>query len=180
MTSRNILYYGQRHRVYPFLEGAVAKSLQRGIAFRYQVGPGVAYRIYANRRSYLRLGAATLYEQSRFEGHEFENYAGTSAVITKWREQLFLAGTQVVPDGRLRLNYELNYQPAFQGHNLLLAAVGGLELPVGRYVALRTNFQYSYETVVLTGKQQGDLLVTFGFTITNIFKPEKEASEDED
>ncbi|WP_223649704.1 hypothetical protein [Hymenobacter psoromatis] len=58
--------------------------------------------------------------------------------------------------------------------------MGGLELPVGHYVALRTNFQYSYETVVLTGKRQGDLLVTFGLTITNIFKPEKEASEDED
>ena len=58
--------------------------------------------------------------------------------------------------------------------------MGGLALPVGRCVALRSNFQYSYKTVVLTDKRRGGLLVTFGFTVTNIFKPEKEAREDED
>ncbi len=170
VTSRNILSYGQRRRVYPFVIVSLAKSLRRGIDFQYQVGPGAAYRVFGNQQSYLRLGSAVIYESSKYEGNSFENYAGTSHTIDKWRLQAFASGTQTLPGGRVRLVYEVSWQPAFQGPNNRVYALAGAEVPINRYVALRGNMEYIHENVVLVEKSKYDLLLTFGITITNIFK----------
>lgn len=113
VTSRNILSYGQRQRVYPFVLVSLSKSLRRGIDFQYQVGPGIAYRLFGNQNSYARLGSAVIYERTRYEGNQFENYAGISPTISLWRLQVFAAGTQTLPGGRMRLVYEVGWQPAF-------------------------------------------------------------------
>lgn len=123
VTSRNILSYGQRRRFYPFVLVSLAKSLRRGIDVQYQVGPGVAYRVFGTQQSYLRLGSAVLYERSNYAGNRFENYDGTSDVISKERLQVFAAGTQTLPGDRMRLVYEVAWQPAFQGHNLRVNAL---------------------------------------------------------
>ena len=180
VTSRNILSYGQRRRVYPFVIVALAKSLRRGIDFQYQLGPGAAFRVFGDRNSYLRLGSAVIYESSRYEGDRFENYAGTSNTINKWRLQSFAAGTQTLPGGRMRLVYEVSWQPAFQGPNNRVYALAGAEVPISRYVALRGNLEYIHENVVLVEKSKYDFIVSFGITITNIFKSEKADEIEED
>ncbi|GAB4040881.1 DUF481 domain-containing protein [Spirosoma jeollabukense] len=179
VTSRNILSYGQRGRVYPFVIVSLAKSLRRGIDFQYQVGPGVAYRLLGNQNSYMRLGSAVIYESSKYEGDHFENYAQTSDVINKWRLQAFVAGTQTLPGERMRLVYEVNWQPAFQGPNNRVYALAGAEFPISRKVALRGNLEYIHENVVLVEKSKYDFIVSFGLTITNIFKSNKEEIDED-
>ncbi|WP_177236629.1 DUF481 domain-containing protein [Spirosoma endophyticum] len=179
VTSRNILSYGQRRRLYPFVIVSLSKSLRRGIDFQYQVGPGAAYRVFGNQNSYLRVGSAVIYERSKYEGDHFENYAGTSDVITKWRLQAFVAGTQSLPGGRVRLVYEVNWQPAFQGPNNRVYALAGAEVPISRKVALRGNLEYIHENVVLVEKSKYDFIVSFGLTITNIFKNHSEEIDED-
>lgn len=179
VTSRNILSYGQRRRVYPFVIVSLSKSLRRGIDFQYQLGPGVAYRVFGDRRSYLRVGSAVIYERSRYAGDSFENYAGTSNTISKWRLQSFVAGTQTLAEGRMRLVYEVSWQPAFQGPNNRVYALAGAEVPINRYVALRGNLEYIHENVVLIDKSKYDFIVSFGVTITNMFKNNKEEIEED-
>lgn len=179
VTSRNILSYGQRRRIYPFAIVSVVKSLRRGIDFQYQVGPGVAYRVFGNQQSYLRLGSAIIYESSNYEGDRFENYNGTSHTINKWRLQAFAAGTQTLPGGRMRLVYEVSWQPAFQGPNNRVYALAGAEVPISRKVAIRGNLEYIHENVVLLEKSKYDFIVSFGLTITNIFKNNKEEIDED-
>jgi hypothetical protein len=45
-----------------------------------------------------------------------------------------------------------------------------MEVPLSRYVAVRGNLEYIYENIVLAGHQRTDLLLTFGLTVSNIFK----------
>ncbi len=180
ITSRTILYYGQRRRVYPFLLATAVKSLRRGIDFQYQVGPGLSYRLLADRHNFLRIGGAITYESSRYEGTAFDNYTGMGHVINKTRLLTFVAGSQVLQGGRLRLVYELNWQPSLQTNNTRIVGLAGVELPVGRYVALRGNLEYIYENVVLANRSTYDLLLTFGMTITNIFRHVKVEEIEED
>ena len=179
VTSRNILYYGQRKRVYPFVLGAITKSLRRGIDFQYQIGPGAVYRILSDRHSFLRLGGGITYESSRYVGNQFENYAGTSNIINKWRLLAFASGTQVIGKRGMRLVYELNYQPSVQSNNTRVYAIAGAEVPISRYVALRGNLEYIHENVVLVERSKYDLLLTFGITITNIFRNQAEEIEED-
>lgn len=179
VTSRNILSYGQRRRVYPFVIVSLAKSLRRGIDFQYQIGPGIVYRLFGTQQSFMRVGTSAIYESSRYAGNEFENYTGTSNMINKWRLQSFIAGTQTVSGGRLRLVYEVSWQPAFQGNNNRVYALAAAEVPINRYVALRGNLEYIHENVVLIDRSTYDLLVTFGVTITNIFKNKGEEIDED-
>lgn len=179
VTSRNILYYGQRRRAYPFLLGVVSKSLRRGIRFQYQLGPGVAYRVLNSRYNFLRVGGGMTYESSRYAGNQFENYDGTSSVINKWRLLFFASGTQLVGRRGVRLIYELNWQPSLRMNNKRSYALAAAEIPLSRYVALRGNVEYINETVVLAGRSRYDLLLTFGVTITNIFRSQSEETEED-
>ena len=179
VTSRNILYYGQRKRTYPFLLGSLSKSLRRGIDFQYQIGPGVAYRLLNDRHNFLRIGGGVTYESTHYEGHEFENYMSTSNVINKWRLLTFASGTQLIGKSGMRLVYELNWQPSLNTNNTRFYAVAGAEVPVSRYVALRGNIEYIYENVVLIERSRYDFLVTFGITITNIFRTKPEEIEED-
>jgi len=156
-----------------------SKSLRRGIDFQYQAGPGAVYRVFGNQQSFMRVGSAVVYEHSRYEGDRFEDYAGTSDVINKWRLMAFVAGTQTLPNGRMRIVYEASWQPAFQGPNNRVYAIAGIEAPVSRYVALRGNLEYIHENVVLVDRSRYDLLLTFGVTITNIFKNKGEEIDED-
>ncbi|GAB3926130.1 DUF481 domain-containing protein [Larkinella terrae] len=178
-TSRNILSYGQRRRLYPFVIVSIAKSLRRGIDFQYQLGPGAAYRVFGNQQNYLRIGSAVIYESSHYAGNNFENYDGTSHIINKWRLLTFVAGTQTLPGNRMRIVYEVSWQPAFQGPNNRVYALAGAEIPISRKVSLRGNLEYTHENVVLVEKSKYDFIVSFGLTLTNIFK-NRNAEIDED
>ena len=179
ITSRNILYYGQRRRAYPFLLGAVSKSLRRGIDFQYQVGPGVAYRLLNDRHNFMRIGSGITYESTRYEGKEFINYETTSNIINKWRLLVFTSGTQLVGKRGTRLVYELNWQPSLNTNNTRVYALAGAEVPLSRYIALRGNIEYIYENVVLVERSKYDLLFTFGVTITNMFRTKSEEIEED-
>ena len=179
ITSRNILYYGQRKRAYPFLLGAVSKSLRRGIDFQYQVGPGVAYRLLNDRHNFMRIGSGITYESTRYVGNEFINYESTSTIINKWRLLTFVSGTQLIGKNGMRLVYELNWQPSLNTNNTRLYALAGAEVPLSRFVALRGNIEYIYENVVLVERSKYDFLLTFGITITNIFRTKSEEIEED-
>ena len=179
VTSRNILYYGQRRRIYPFVLGAVSKSLRRGIDFQYQIGPGVAYRLLNDRHSFMRIGSGITYESTQYEGREFINYEGTSNVINKWRLLTFVSGTQLIGRHGMRLVYEMNWQPSLNTNNTRFYGLAGAEVPITRYVALRGNVEYIYENVVLIDRSKYDLLFTFGITITNMFRTKPEEIEED-
>lgn len=179
VTSRNILYYGHRKRLYPFLLGAFSKSVRRGIDYQYQVGPGAAFRLLRERHNFLRVGSGITYESTRYEGNEFINYETTSYFINKWRLLAFASGTQLIGKKGVRLVYEINIQPALSTNNHRYYAIAGAEVPVGRYIALRGNVEYIYENVVLLDRSKYDFLVTFGITITNIFRNVSEEVEED-
>ena len=179
VASRNIFSYGQRKRAYPFVVGDFSRSLRRGIDFQYQVGPGMVYRLLNYGHTFMRFGGAVTYESTRYAGTEFDNYAGRGNTINKWRLLTFVAGTQEVGKNGVRVVYELSYQPSFTTNNTRSYALIGAEVPLSRYVALRGNLEYINENVVLIDRSRYDLLLTFGVTITNMFRAKAgEAEED--
>lgn len=170
VTSRNILYYGQRKPTYPFVVADFSRSLRRGIDFQYQFGSGVAHRLLRDRHNFLRVGLGLTYESTRYVGNTFENYDGMTNTINKERLLTFVAGTQLIGEKGIRLVYELSWQPSLNIRNTRSYAVVGAEVPLSRYVALRGNIEYLHESVVLVERSKYDLLVTFGITITNMFR----------
>ena len=176
--SRNILYYHQRRRIYPYLIGNFWRSKRRGIYDQFQIGPGVAFRLLGAKNNYLRVGGSPVnFEATRYENNYIGDTPHTSSTLYQLRSIYFISGLHALVEGGPRIVYEINWQPSLQQNFQRLYSLVGMEIPITRILALRGNMEYIYENQVLPDHYRTDLLVTFGLTVSNIFKERKQDIE---
>jgi hypothetical protein len=169
LISKNFFYLFPRKAVYPYLMGWMETNLRRSIGFRYQVGPGVSWAFLRKPKHSMKISATATFEETRFERDTFElvAYDGTQMIRTA-RATARLVGQHSFASGHIRLRYELWGQPSvLDADNFRLHADVAIEVPVHKLIAVRTAFNYNYESVVVAGAFRQDTYWMFGLTFAN-------------
>jgi hypothetical protein len=137
---------------------------------QYQASPGIAFRLLGEKDNYLRVGGSPVnLEVTHYQSTYLEGRPDSTTLLHQWRSIFFISGLKVIENGP-RFVYELVWQPSLQKNLHRVYSVAGIEMPLSRFVAVRGNLEYIYENVILTGRQRTDMLITFGLTVSNIFK----------
>ncbi|WP_353720570.1 DUF481 domain-containing protein [Dyadobacter sp. 676] len=149
----------KKRRTYVFGLGAVETSNLRRIDLRQMAGAGMGYRLLRKTNHDLTLTDAILYESTNF----FEK-----ATVTTVRNSFRVKGKHSFLSDKFRFNHLTFIQPALNDFsntrwNTILTA----ELPLNKWVALRTSFENSYESVVEAGRKRNDSRITFGISVGN-------------
>jgi hypothetical protein len=169
LFSKNFFYLFPKKAVYPYVMGWLETNLRRSIGFRYQVGPGVSWAFVRKEHHSMKVSATATFEETRFDRDTFEMaaYEGTFRLQTA-RATARLIGQHRVAKGNLRIRYELWGQPSvLDADNFRLHADVSVEVPIHRLLAVRTAFNYNYESVVVSGAFRQDTFWMFGLTLAN-------------
>lgn len=169
LISKNFFYLFPKKAVYPYLMGWLETNLRRSIGFRYQVGPGVSWAFVRKENHSMKISATVTFEETRFERDTFEMaaYDGSTRIQTA-RATARLIGQHRIAEGNLRIRYELWGQPSvIDADNFRLHADLSLEVPIHRFIAVRTAFNYTYENVVVASAFRQDTFWMFGLTFAN-------------
>ncbi|MGV3601526.1 MAG: DUF481 domain-containing protein [Dyadobacter fermentans] len=149
----------KKRRTYVFGLAALETSNLRRIDLRQMAGAGIGYRLIQTKSHDLSLTDAILYESTNF----FEK-----STVTTIRNSFRIKGKHSFLSDKFRFNHLTFIQPALNDFsntrwNTILTA----ELPLNKWVTLRTSFENSYESVVETGRKRNDSRITFGISIGN-------------
>ncbi len=170
LLSRNFFYLSPQKRVYPYLMGWAERNLRRDFALRYQLGPGVTYTLARSEDRVVKASLTATYEEARFNRDTYvdRSYDGSKTIRT-YRATLRLFGQHRLSGGRARLRYELWGQPSLEdANNYRLYGDMFAELPLSKAVFFRTGFNYTYESIVLTGVKRQDTFWVFGLSVSNL------------
>jgi hypothetical protein len=149
----------KKKRVYAFALATVERSNLRRIDWRQLAGAGVGLRLVQTSRHNLSLTNALIHESTNFRERP---------TITIQRNSTRLKGKHVFLADKVRFTHITFLQPALTDwSNLRWNTILSLELPLTRWMAIRTSFENSYEGVVEAGRQRNDSRVTFGFVVGN-------------
>ncbi len=162
--SANFLYYRPRLRWYPYLMGWTETNLRRQIGFRYQLGPGLSYRILQSERHLAKISLTGTFEHTAYQGSSFseppEGLEGRVLALYRLTARLW---AQHRLSDKLLLQYEYWWQQGLrQAENRRWYLEGQLQAGLGKGLSLLGNLQYSYEPFVPAGVRKRDLLLTFG------------------
>ncbi len=164
LFSRNFLYYQPRKRVYPYAMLWLESNYRKRIDFRYQVGPGLSWRVIGGGKHLVKFSLTGTYERTHFAGNDFVNAdSQSSPIIETLRLTGRLYGTHRLAGGKLSLLYEgwfqqsLRFRNNYRFHTHVL-----VQAPLSRAVSLQSRLDYLYEHVVLRGVAPGDLYLTVG------------------
>ena len=148
----------KKHKVYGFALGTLEASNLRNITVRRMAGLGVGYRLLDKDHHSLVLTNAI--------NSEYTSFTKRDAIYVV-RNSARLKGKHSFFSDRLRLNHVTFVQPALNLPNLRWNTLISIELPLNKWVTVRTTFENAYESVVAEGRQNNDSRVTFGLAIGN-------------
>lgn len=149
----------KKRRTYVFGLAALETSNLRRIDLRQMAGAGIGYRLLRSQWHDLSLTNAVLYESTNF----YEK-----ATVSTIRNSFRIKGKHSFLSDKFRFNHLTFIQPALNDFsntrwNTILTA----ELPLNKWVTLRTSFENSFESVVETGRKRNDSRITFGISVGN-------------
>ena len=149
----------KKHRTYLFGLGILENSNLRRIDLRKMVGAGLGFRMINSKNNHLTLTNAIVYESTNFR---------EIATVTTIRNSFRIKGKHSFLQDKVRLNHVTFIQPALNDRsNLRWNAIFSIELPLNKYITLRTSFENFYESVVETSHKRNDSRLTFGISIGN-------------
>ena len=149
----------KKSRTYAFGLGALETSNLRRITLRQMAGAGVGYRLLHSKSNDLSLTNAILYESTNFR---------EIPTVTTIRNSFRVKGKHSLLQDKIRFNHLTFLQPALNDFsNLRWNTILSVELPINKWVTLRTSFENSYESVVETTRKRNDSRITFGVAIGN-------------
>jgi len=149
----------KKRKTYVFGLAALETSNLRRIDLRQMVGAGVGYRVVKTQSHDLSLTDALLYESTNF----FEK-----ATVSTIRNSFRIKGKHSFLSDKFRFNHLTFIQPALNDlSNLRWNTILSAELPLNKWVTLRTSFENSYESVVEVGRKRNDSRITFGISVGN-------------
>ncbi|SEJ19407.1 Protein of unknown function, DUF481 [Dyadobacter sp. SG02] len=149
----------KKRRTYVFGLAALETSNLRRIDLRQMAGAGIGYRVIKSKAHDLSLTDALLYESTNF----FEK-----ATVSTVRNSFRMKGKHSFLSDKFRFNHLTFIQPALNDFsNVRWNTILSMELPLNKWVTLRTSFENSYESVVETGRKRNDSRITFGISVGN-------------
>lgn len=149
----------KKRKVYVFGLGTIETSNLRGIILRQLAGAGVGWRLLETKANRLSLTNAIIYEGTNFRER---------ATLKTLRNSARLKGTHSFLADKLRLNHITFLQPSlFDISNLRWSTIVSLEMPLSKWLILRTSFENTYESIVESTRQRNDSRLTVGFSIGN-------------
>lgn len=174
VISENDLVWNLNHsfwyekKVYAIAFGTYEYSNLRGIRNRYLAGLGLGLQLIniAPEKAktmtivpYISVTNSIIYESTDFL---------RASDVEVWRNSTrFLANFSIFK-GKLILNNTVFLQPSLTNSNFRASWNNILRLPLNSWFSLQSTLDYSYESVVLTGRENADLRVLFGFTFGNM------------
>ena len=149
----------KQRRVYVFGLATIENSNLRKIDLRQLAGAGVGIHLLRTGSHTLNLTNAIIHESTNFRER---------ASITTQRNSTRLKGKHSFLQDKIRLTHITFVQPALSDFsNLRWNTLVSLELPLNRWVSVRTSFENSYESIVEATRKQNDSRLTFGLSIGN-------------
>ncbi|KAA0993695.1 DUF481 domain-containing protein [Dyadobacter aurulentus] len=149
----------KKSRTYAFGLGVLENSNLRRIVLRQMAGAGVGYRLLKTKTNDLSLTNAILYESTNFEEIN---------TVTTIRNSFRVKGKHSLIQDKIRFNHITFIQPALNDiSNLRWNTILSVELPLNKWVTLRTSFENSFESVVEATRKRNDSRITFGISVGN-------------
>ncbi|OJV12844.1 MAG: hypothetical protein BGO21_03660 [Dyadobacter sp. 50-39] len=149
----------KKRKTYVFGLAALETSNLRRIDLRQMAGAGIGYRVIKTTAHDLSLTDALLYESTNF----FEK-----ATVTTIRNSFRVKGKHSFVSDKFRFNHLTFIQPALNDlSNVRWNTILSVELPLNKWVTLRTSFENSYESVVEVTRKRNDSRITFGISVGN-------------
>lgn len=166
LFSRNYLYWRPQKKVYPFGIAYISSNFRRKIETRLFAGAGVTYQFVQKQFHVLKLSASTVYETNRFKGRVYykREYNGSNQ-INLWRGTLYAGGWNYILNRKLRLYYDVYWQPAFNNSNNYRTQYDvGADIPLWKGLNLSVLYIFTHENVVISNIKQQDKILSFGFS----------------
>ena len=149
----------KKRRTYVFGLGVLETSNLRRIDLRQMGGAGVGFRVLRSKNNTLSLTDALLYESTNFR---------ELPTLTTIRNSFRIKGKHSFAQDKVRLNHITFIQPALDDlSNIRWNTIISIELPINKWVTLRTSFENSYESVVEATRKRNDSRITFGIAVGN-------------
>ena len=149
----------KENRVYGFGLSTIETSNLRGIKLRKLIGAGIGLRLYQTERNTLSLTNAVIHEATDFRERP---------TLTIQRNSTRLKGKHSFLQDKVRFTHITFVQPALNDiSNLRWNTILSLELPLSKWVSIRTSYENNFESVVEAGRKRHDSRVTFGFAFGN-------------
>jgi Protein of unknown function, DUF481 len=166
LFSRNYLYWKPQNKVYPFGIAYISSNFRRKIDTRFFAGAGVTYQFVQKQFHVLKLSASVVYETNRFNGTVYNKpeYNGSNQ-INLWRGTLYAGGWNYLFNRKLRLYYDMYWQPAFNNSNNYRTQYDvGADIPLWKGLNLSILYMFTHEHVVISNIKQQDKILSFGFS----------------
>jgi hypothetical protein len=149
----------KKRKVYAFGLATIERSNLRRIDWRRVAGAGLGLRLLQTRHHTLTLTNAVIHESTDFRERP---------TLTTQRNSTRLKGKHSLLADKMRITHITFLQPALADFsNLRWNTLITLELPLTWWLALRTSFENSYESVVEPTRKQNDTRLTFGISVGN-------------
>lgn len=149
----------KQKRIYGFSLATLENSNLRGITLRQVAGLGVGLRLLRKENHTLSFTNAVI--------HESTNFRSRSTKTTQ-RNSARLKGSHTFMEDKIRFNHITFVQPALEDFsNLRWNTVVSVELPLTKWVTLRTAFENTYESVVEPNRKKNDSRLTVGIAFGN-------------
>jgi hypothetical protein len=149
----------KKRRTYLFGLGILETSNLRRIDLRQMVGAGLGFRLLNTKANHLTLTDAIVYESTNFR---------ELATVTTIRNSFRVKGKHSFMQDKIRLNHITFIQPSLGDlSNVRWNTIFSVELPINKYVTLRTSFENYYESVVEPSRKRNDSRLTFGISVGN-------------
>lgn len=149
----------KKRRTYVFGLGVLETSNLRRIILREMIGAGIGFRVLHSKNNDLSLTNAVLYESTNFR---------EIATVTTARNSFRVKGKHSLLQDKIRFNHITFIQPALTDRsNWRWNTILSIELPINKWVTIRTSFENSFESIVEQTRKKNDSRVTFGISIGN-------------
>jgi Protein of unknown function, DUF481 len=173
LLSRNYIRFFPHHKLYGFVLAVYEDNFRRSIENRRQYGAGGAYNFFKNKKDFLRANITLAYEEAVYKIDSF-NIAGFngSKSITETRGIIRFGGHHTILQNHLVLRHDtwwmqgLRNSGNYRWHSLI-----GMQVPVYKGLAFRTEFDYTYESVTISNKNpfgfpssKKDWVLSFGLS----------------
>lgn len=147
----------KKRKTYVFGLGTIEISNLRGIELRQLAGAGVGYRLLQTERHNLTLTNAII--------HESTDFVERPTIVTQ-RNSFRVKGSHRFLRERIRFHHLTFVQPSVRDFsNLRWNTLLSLEMPLNKWVAIRTSFANTYESEVEATRRHNDSHLTFGITL---------------
>ena len=163
LLSKNFIYLFPQNPIYSYLMGWIETNKRKKYNFRYQIGPGLTFKILNYHEHRLKLSLTFTYEQTIFSNLIPLEY-GINNYPENQRLTFRLAGNNELIKKLIFINYELWFQESivYQNDNRIYLNAN-LELQLIKNLKFRTSLLLNYESIVVPNIKNTDLIITFGF-----------------